>query len=70
MDSSGCEADLERCADKCGVKVNVLCWTFCLGVAGPASAAATCAVNQGCLNNNKINWEEIGRKIDDLIKEH
>lgn len=69
MDSSDCEEKLEKCADKCGLKVNLFCWSGCVGFSGPASAAALCANSQGCIDNS-VSWEEVGKKIDDLIKKH
>jgi hypothetical protein len=48
--TSGCEANLRKCADKCGEKVAQTCWTLCLGLPGAAANVALCAVNQGCLS--------------------
>lgn len=51
MATSGCEAKLRKCADKCGLQLNQTCWTFCIGVPGAAASAATCAVNQKCIQS-------------------
>lgn len=48
---SGCQDSLVKCAGQCGVQVNELCWTFCLGGPGAAANCAICAVNQNCLTN-------------------
>ena len=47
--TSGCEAKLNKCAAKCGEKLNQSCWTLCLGLPGAAANVALCAVNQGCI---------------------
>lgn len=44
-----CEAKLETCANKCGLKVDQVCWSGCVGLFGPATNAALCAANKGCL---------------------
>ena len=49
-----CEAKLEKCADKCGVKVDQTCWTFCIGLPGATADCAVCAVNQGCIANASL----------------
>jgi hypothetical protein len=51
LKASGCEAKLEKCANQCGEKVAVSCWTLCIGIPGAAANVCTCAVNQGCLAN-------------------
>ena len=49
--ASGCEAKLEKCAAKCGEKLNQTCWTLCLGLPGAAANVALCAVSAGCIKN-------------------
>lgn len=52
--TSGCEDKLNKCAAKCGEKVNQTCWTLCLGVPGAAANVCLCAVNQGCISNTSV----------------
>jgi hypothetical protein len=54
LKAKGCEDKLNKCATKCGEKVDVGCWTLCLGLPGAAANVATCAVNQKCLANVSI----------------
>jgi hypothetical protein len=49
--TAGCADKIDNCANKCGEKVNQICWTGCVGITGPASALALCVANAGCLNN-------------------
>ena len=49
--ASSCESKLEKCANKCGEKLNQTCWTLCLGLPGTAANVALCAVNKGCITN-------------------
>jgi hypothetical protein len=49
--TSGCEAKLKKCAEKCGEKVAQTCWTLCIGTPGAGANVCTCAVNQGCIKN-------------------
>lgn len=49
--TKGCEDKLNKCAAKCGEKVNQTCWTLCLGLPGAAADVALCAVNKGCIKN-------------------
>ena len=51
LKTSGCEAKLEKCANKCGEKLNQTCWTLCLGLPGAAADVALCAVNKGCITS-------------------
>ncbi len=44
-----CEAKLETCANKCGLKVDQVCWGGCVGLFGPTTNVALCAANKGCL---------------------
>jgi hypothetical protein len=60
QNTSGCDAKMTKCVDKCGEKVNQTCWTFCIGTPGAAANLATCAVNQKCI---------VGADIFDLVKE-
>lgn len=48
---SGCEDKLNKCATKCGEKLNQTCWTLCLGLPGAAANVCLCAVNQACISN-------------------
>lgn len=48
---SGCEDTLKKCVNQCGERINQTCYTFCVGVTGPASALCLCAVNQKCITN-------------------
>jgi hypothetical protein len=54
--TKGCEDKLHKCEDKCGAKVAVSCWTLCIGTPGAAANVATCAVNQGCLDNQIFDF--------------
>ena len=58
--TSGCADKMEKCAAKCGEKINQTCWTFCIGTPGAAANLANCAVNQKCIVN---------ADIFDLVKE-
>ena len=49
--AKGCKDKLEKCAVKCGEKLNQTCWTLCLGLPGTAANVALCAVNKGCIAN-------------------
>lgn len=49
--TSGCEAKLKKCADKCGEKIAQTCWTLCIGTPGAAANVANCAVKQGCITS-------------------
>lgn len=49
--ASGCENKLNKCATKCGEKLNQTCWTLCLGLPGAAANVCLCAVNKGCIAN-------------------
>ena len=51
LKAKGCEDKLDKCADKCGVKLNQTCWTLCLGLPGAAANVCICAVNQACIDN-------------------
>ena len=68
---SGCEAKIEKCADKCGIKVNQLCWGSCIGLLSgpPYLDLLTCAANH-CMDKSEseINFEQIGKMIDEFIK--
>jgi hypothetical protein len=55
ISTSGCEEKLKKCADKCGLKMNQSCYTFCLGVTGAATNAAICAANKGCISSSMID---------------
>lgn len=46
---ANCEAKLEKCANKCGLKVDQACWGGCVGLFGPTTNVALCAANKGCL---------------------
>jgi hypothetical protein len=64
-----CEAKLEKCADKCGIKVDQVCWGGCVGLFGPATNVALCAANQGCLSSSSdYSFESVGRLIDQLLR--
>lgn len=66
-----CEAKLEKCADKCGIKVDQVCWGGCVGLFGATTNVALCAANQGCLNQAEtkdITFEDLGRFIDELLR--
>lgn len=47
--NASCEDKLEKCANKCGLKVDQVCWGGCVGLFGPATNVALCAANKGCL---------------------
>ena len=49
--TKGCEDKLNKCAAKCGEKLNQTCWTLCLGLPGAAADVALCAVNKGCISS-------------------
>lgn len=64
-----CEAKLEKCANKCGLKVDQACWGGCVGLFGPATNVALCAANKGCLSaKTDISFEEIGKLIDQFLR--
>jgi hypothetical protein len=67
--TSGCEAKLKKCAEKCGEQVAVSCWTLCLGLPGAAANVATCAVNQKCLSNVSI-VDRVGLNLMTAIETH
>ena len=71
LKKSGCEAKIEKCANKCGVKVDQLCWGGCIGLfSGPPYLdLLTCGANN-CMSKveSEITFEEIGRIIDEFIK--
>ena len=66
MKASGCEDKLRKCADKCGLKVDKTCWTFCIGLPGAAANAASCAVNQKCIESSS-KLDSIGLNIMSAI---
>lgn len=51
--NDSCEQKLEKCADKCGLQFNQLCWTNCVGLFGATTNVALCANNQKCLDDPK-----------------
>ena len=44
-EKNNCESNLYKCADKCGLKVDKICWGFCLNFESTAVATCTCAVD-------------------------
>lgn len=66
---AACEKKLEQCADKCGIKVDQVCWGGCVGLFGPATNVALCAANQGCLaSSEEMSFEAVGKLIDQLLR--
>lgn len=59
------------CANKCGLKVNYLCWLGCAGSSSAAvqiSALANCAASNCISNVEEITFEQIGKAIDEYLR--
>ncbi len=53
--TSGCAEKINKAADKCGEKINQVCWIQYVGFTGAAANLALCVANSGCLNQNFEN---------------
>ena len=55
LQAKGCEDKLNKCALKCGEKVDYPCWSLCLGLLpGPSTNVALCAGNNCFAKVSKI----------------
>ena len=64
--TKGCEDKLNKCANKCGEKLNQSCWTLCLGLPGAAANVCICAVNQVCIASVSVA-DRLGLNLMDFI---